>query len=97
MSIALTRNDSETITTVSKEIMKDNLRRTAFYITNTGAVACTICKGTAAAVLNTGIVLQANSTFYESDSEGFNCWKGTIQAISSGVGTTLAVSETIEV
>ena len=94
--IQLTRNENTTTSATSKEIVHENMYRRAIYLTNTSGAAITISKGVAPAVLNEGIVLQLNCTWFETDSEGFGCWKGAIQVIGSGAGT-LAISETSEV
>lgn len=96
MVIQLTNNKTITTAATTIQIVTENLRRTAIYVTVTSGNAVTIVKGSGSAVAGEGIVLQPNSTWYESDSEGFNCWKGEIQAIGTGAGT-VAVSETVEV
>jgi hypothetical protein len=94
--IAITRNES-LITAATKIIAaQENMHRTAIYITCTSGNAITIVKGNVLAAAGAGIVIQPNSTWFETNSEGFACWKGDVQVIGTGAGT-IAVSETIEV
>lgn len=90
-----TRNTSESIGTTAVKLA-DNREgsRTVIYMRNTGTVAVTIqLSGNQAVVLNAGIVLNANEYIVDSNSEGYQCYQGVIMALSSGVGTTVAVYE----
>jgi len=96
--IQLTRNEAQNVAITSGEILPDNSKRIAIYVTNTGANTITISKGVMPAVYGAGIILNPNGTWFETDSEGFLCWKGRIQVISAPAGvSTIAISETSEV
>jgi hypothetical protein len=94
----LTQNKTETLAAnTSLQVLPENPHRVALYLTlSSGAASATIAKGAVAAILGSGIILQQNGTFFETDSEGFRCWKGAIQAISTA-NATIAISETTEV
>jgi len=94
--IQITRNEVLTTAATAILVATENTRRTAIYITNLTGTAITIVKGNVAAAAGAGIVIQVNSTWFETDSEGFNCWKGTIQIIGTGAGTA-GISETITI
>jgi len=91
----LTRNSTVVVGTAQVEVLAENFDRTAFYITNTGGAAVTLVKGNAAAAVGAGIVLQPNNTWFESKSEGFQCWQGRVQVIAAVAGS-VGVSETLE-
>jgi hypothetical protein len=85
-----TANNSATTGATSTTILPERsgiLKRTQLIITNTGAVAVTIVKGSNAAVLNQGIILQTNGVYLESTDGGYLCWQGEIQAISLANGS----------
>jgi len=91
-----TRNDSFSATTSSAEALPERAgRRLAFVITPvTAGVTIFIGKGPVAVATNTGIPVQVNQNYVESNSEGFQCWQGPIQILGSGAGT-VAISETL--
>jgi hypothetical protein len=93
----LTQNKTETLAAnVSLQVLPENIRRIALYVTlSSGAASATVAKGVAPAIIGSGIILQQNGTFFETNGEGFNCWKGAIQVISSA-NATIAISETTE-
>lgn len=45
------------------------------------------------AVALKGIVLSPGQIYYESNSEGFECWQGQVQAIGSAVGGQVSIFE----
>lgn len=86
---------SATSTTVSTSRLNLPRRTSFFLVPLTAGVTVTVTKGDGAAVANAGIVLIQNQAYLESDSEGFLCWQGAIQAIASGNGS-VAVVEVFE-
>lgn len=88
------RNSTITTGASSVQVLDENIHRIAYSITALTSAA-SVCKGVAAAVANTGIVLQPNSTLTESDTENFMCWRGAIQVIAAAAGT-VAISEVID-
>lgn len=93
----ITQQTAKTTGATTMEALPENNSRVALYITNTGGNTITIVKGRQSiAVAGQGIILQANGTWFETDSEGFRCWKGAVQVIGAGA-STIAISETSEV
>lgn len=93
----ISRNESVTTAATSVQAAPARYNRVGIYITNTSAAAITLNKGDAAAVLNTGIILQPTMSWYEVDNgEGFRCWRGAIQLIGAGAGSA-ALQEDMEV
>jgi len=93
----LSINQTQTIGATSTEIsiMK---RRLAYSIRNTstaGQVISIVLSNTQDAVDGVGIILNANESFIDSNSEGYKCWNGSIRAISSAVGGTIAIMERV--
>jgi len=70
-------------------------RRTQFVLTNISPTTVYVSKGEAPAVSGTGVPLQQNQSWSESDDGGFKCYQGAIQAIGSGA-STVAIVETID-
>lgn len=70
-------------------------RRTVLVITNLSPTTIYLSKGDAAAVSGTGIALQQNQTWSESDDGGFDCFQGAIHALGSSGTSSVAVMETI--
>jgi hypothetical protein len=89
-----TRNDLIVTAAGSAEILHANLKRKAIFITNVSGASKTIAKGDAPATTGAGIVLPAGATWFETDSEGFTCWRGAIQLYDAGAGT-IGISETV--
>lgn len=91
------------VTTSSTECVHDatsrGRKRTQLIIINTSASArITIVKnfGTAAAVLDAGIVLYAGGQPYgEFTDNGYECWQGPVQCIGSAAGQ-LSITESFE-
>jgi hypothetical protein len=70
-------------------------RRVGISISNTGAnTAYLNPSDSQAPVVGQGIELLSGSTWYDSDSETYQCWSGSISAISTA-GTTLSVWERV--
>ena len=91
------RNDVVSVGTSSVTLAaRKNARRAGFSLNNSGAVAATITLSHVAAVANEGIVLQPGDIYAQSNTEGYVCWQGDIQAISSGAGTTISIQEQME-
>jgi hypothetical protein len=93
MTMEVVRNEIFTTAEGSAEALHSNLKRKSIFITNITGATKTICKGDVQGVANAGIVIQANATWFDSDSEGYSCWKGAIQIVDSGAGS-IAISET---
>jgi len=92
-----TRNDIITVASTASVILAPNRPgRTAIYISNATGQILTITKGDQAAVANQGIVLQPTTVWFETDGEGFRCWRGTITAITSAGTGSVGIAETME-
>lgn len=70
-------------------------RRTQFIITNLSPTTVYVTKGDAPAVSGTGVPLQQNQSWTESDDGGFKCFQGAVQALGSGA-STVSIVETID-
>lgn len=87
----VTVGTANTIVSYDKERIAFSLRNTS-----TGGQVITVKIGTEGdTVANTGIVLNPNEIVTDSNSEGYPCWAGLIQAVSSAAGGTLAIFERI--
>jgi hypothetical protein len=100
MGIQQAANSTANTSSTSLQILGDRggsgLKRTSFVITNTSAAAIvTIAKGNNPAVQKVGYVLQPTGNIVESNSEGFECYQGSIQAVSDVAGS-IAIVETFE-
>ena len=94
------RNEQVAVTTTSIEVSKYGnspaTRRKMIIITNTSLNAAdiiTLRLGHEAATAYNGIVLQQNQSWVDSDSEGYQCWQGKIQAICATVNGLLSIVE----
>lgn len=70
--------------------------RKLFSIRNssTGAQVITIYPANNRSVTAlSGIVLSVGQTYVESNSEGFECWQGQVQAIASAIGGQVSIFE----
>ena len=93
-----TVNTTATLSTTSVEILAQVTgakKRTGFIITSlaTGSEKATIAKGNVAAIANNGIVLLPSLSYYESNSEGYECWQGPVQAVADSA-MTVSIVET---
>jgi uncharacterized membrane protein len=93
----ITRNETQSVTDTSSLILPKNSRRQAVYIRNSSSTATdevTIHFGEGSAVANEGIVLTKGGYFVESTSDGYECFKGSITAISNNAGgVTISILE----
>lgn len=64
-----------------------------FFNSSTGGQVLTIVLAPQPAVAGAGVVLQPNTGYMESESEGFKVYGGTINAIASAAGGQLSVME----
>jgi len=90
-------NKTLTIGAASQEISVPK-NRTAYSIRNCsvgGQIVSITLSNTDIAVDNVGIVLTAGQSLVESDSENYECWSGSIRAISSAAGAVLAIMERV--
>lgn len=89
-----TRNESVSVGTSNVLISNSNTRRKVLYFKNTSTAAQIISVSYGdVAVAGQGFVLQPNEYIIESMSEGYIVFQGTVNAISSAAGGTLAVQE----
>lgn len=91
-----TRNEKITVGTSSTLVSEANPNRKLIYIknTSTGGQTITVCFSDAKpATLNEGIVLSPGQDIIDSDSMGYECYKGTITAISDASGGQLSIYE----
>lgn len=98
--VQYTNNQVVAVTTASVEVLPTcagRKRRTGFLITNTttGSDVVTIAKGDVAAIAGSGIILSPSLNYAESNSEGFLCWQGAVQVVSTG-SHNIAVVETFD-
>lgn len=91
------RNATVTIAATATQVLPmTSPPRTRYVITNmsVGGQVITISFGQSKGpVLNEGIPLGAGDVIMDSDSEGYECFKGEINAISTAAGGILAVFE----
>jgi len=95
--IDATQNTFYSVTTSDTEALPTRLgkkRRTALVLTPTSAgVTVYVSLGDTPAAVGTGIPLQANQPFADSDSgDTYKCWQGAVRVIGSGAGN-LAITE----
>lgn len=88
------RSGFATIGTSSAQVMPHNPLRALLVLVNDSANTIYLGKGKAAAVVGSGIRLNANggSAVIEPDTYG-RIWKGSIQAIASGIASNLTWQE----
>jgi len=97
----ISANNAYTIGTSSTEVLQSlngtRFKRSQLILVNTSAALnITVMKGSNPVVASTGILLLPGGTYIEGTDGGFNCWQGSIQAISTAAGSTLSVIETKE-
>lgn len=91
-----TRNETVDVGVAAVAVSKNNLGRRMLYIRNSSPAAQVITvtfSDNAIAVANKGIVLKPEEALTDSDSAGYECWKGNISAISDGANGVLTVVE----
>lgn len=91
----LTRQELVSVGTASVRAA-DNVPRRVLFIRNssTGAQIITISlSGAGPAVANVGIPLSPGDSFVDSDTEGYQCYQGVVNAISSIAGGQISVYE----
>lgn len=74
----------------------ENVKRKLYSIRNssTGAQIITIFPANFIPVVALkGIPLSPGQAYFESNSEGFECWQGQVQAISSAAGGQVSIFE----
>jgi len=95
LSQEISRVDAVSVGTTA--VVVSNANRRAMYvlrnISTGGQILSIALSDVTLAVANTGIILNVNDFFGDSDSGGYSCWKGQITAISSAAGGTLAITE----
>jgi hypothetical protein len=82
------RNQKVVVNDTNVNMLPINPKRKVFAVRNSasnGAVL-TVHMGSNVAVALAGIVLTAGQSFTDSDSEGYKCWKGEVQAIMDRAG-----------
>lgn len=88
---SFTYTDSVTVDGTSKTILTDQKRVLYTVInTSTGGQLITLNLGKVA-VSGAGIVLSPGQSWVDSNSEGYECYQGPIQAIASGAGGTIGI------
>jgi len=90
-----TRNEVVTVGGTSATVCNADEKRRVAYFRNDSAAAqvITLNFGAQPAVLNAGIVLSVGQFISDSDSEGYLCYKGSIQAIATAAGALLSIFE----
>jgi len=90
-----TRNDTVAVDNTSLRVCQPNSGRSVFVLRNSsaGGQIITIAQGNVAVVAEKGIVLTPGQAYSETNGEGFQAWKGEIQAIASAAGGVLSVFE----
>ena len=79
-----------------KASLAKNRKSYVFRNSSTGGQVITLAfSNFSPAVANNGIVLQAGQFVADSNSQGYFCWSGEVQAIADGAGATLSVMEAI--
>jgi hypothetical protein len=88
------------ITTTSSKVCDQtdpSSRRKVLYLRNTSPNVADIItlalSSNAPAVANVGIVLKQHDQYIETQSEGFECWQGAIQAICATANGQLTILE----
>lgn len=91
------RNEQVTVGTTSIVVVPPNPYRKVLYLKNTSdpatAQVITLVFGEKVAVAGSGIVLGVTQNTTDSNSEGYTCWKGSVQAIASAAGAKLSIFE----
>jgi hypothetical protein len=93
------RNEQLSISTTSQKIAAATFAgqpRQEIVLRNTSPNAAdiiTIKLGNQAAVANEGIVLRQYDAFVQTESQGFHCWQGNIQAICATINGKLSIME----
>ena len=93
------RNEQVSVTTSSSNIAslgEGTSRRTAIVLTNVSnnvADVISVALGGKAAVAGEGVILAKGASFTDSDSEGYQCYQGNIQAICATANGLLAIME----
>jgi len=95
------RNDNVTVGTSSTRIAEarqgsgSGQKRRVIVVRNisTAGQTVTVSLGLSQASANNGIVLKQNESFTDSSEAGYDCFQGTINAISDAAGATLAIME----
>ena len=88
------RNDLVSVGATSVRVSFERLRK-VIYIknTSTGGQVITIRLDSGAAVAGYGVVLGVNETLIDSNTEGYMCYQGEINAIASAAGGQVSVME----
>lgn len=99
LQLITSRNDQETVnittTLISQSKISSEQKRKLIMLrnTSTGGQVITVNFGFTPAIQNKGIVLNPNEVMCDSSSEGYDCWQGTINAISDIADGKLTVFE----
>lgn len=88
------RNAQVTVGTSTQNVLKPKPRKVlSLRNSSTGGQVITLQIGEIAAVLNEGVVLSPGQAWTENTSEGYECWDGSVQAISTAAGGVLSIFE----
>lgn len=96
------RNVTLTTTTTSSQVAEQRIRlqpRKLIVIRNLAdpttnpTHVISFALGNTPAVSNQGIVLKPSESFTDVNSEGYECWQGSIQAISAAGSPQIAIFE----
>ena len=92
------RNEQQTIGTASVAIAPPRFGRRisiSLYNASTSGQKITVKFGQDAAVAGEGYVLNAGVSITDANSEGYECYQGTIQAIADAAGGALSIVERV--
>ena len=91
-------NKAVAVGDASIEISTPKFRK-SYSIRNVSTAAQVInlvLSNTDSAIVGTGIQLNPGESFIDSNSEGYRCWTGSVRAIASAGGGSVAIMERVE-
>jgi hypothetical protein len=96
----IVRNEALTVdgTAVNVSTPLKTAQRQVLSLRNSSAAGQVISvsySDTQIAVVNNGIVLAAGQSIIDATSEGYECWQGSVSAISSAAGGVLSIMERV--
>ena len=90
-------NKAVAVSTASVEVSQPKIRAAISIrnVSTAGQVISLALSNNDVAVVNSGVQLGVGESFIDSSGEGYRCWSGSIRAISSAIGGSIAIMERV--